>query len=294
MTGISPETLRMWERRYGIPSPARSDTGIRTYSDGDLERLRLIAKAIEVGYRPREVVPASVSRLRTITAEASTWPARAVPRATGGDAGTAGDVLAALEAYDVTRIETMLRRRSTALGARRFVVDLAAPLVQRVGERWEQGTIDVRHEHVFSEILTAHLHALRAQCTVRDGAARVLLATLPNELHGLGMEMVALYLAAQGVDARVLGVNTPPREIARAAQALGADAVGVSISSSAEAPDVARSIDEILPELPRRVPLWLGGEGAQKVRKRLPGVQQVPTWKTLDEAVAALEVAGRT
>jgi methylmalonyl-CoA mutase cobalamin-binding subunit len=133
---------------------------------------------------------------------------------------------------------------------------------------------------------------LRAHCTVRTGAPRILLATLPNELHGLGVEMVALYLAAGGIDARVLGVSTPPREIARAAQALRADAVGVSVSASADATDVVRAIDEIVPELPRRVPLWLGGEGAQKLKKGLPGVRQLPTWKALDEAVAALEPVG--
>ena len=289
LTGITPETLRMWERRYGFPTPARSESGLRAYSEQDIERLRLIAAAIAAGYRPREVVAASVARLRAIDRETAAVPAPAPAqkrtRRPGQDGNAVSVILAALRAWDVTTIEEVLRREARAQGPRRFVVNVVSPLLHGVGEGWAGGQLQVRHEHLVSEILTLEMHALRARCAIAADAKRVILATLPDELHSLGMEMVGLYLAARGVDARVLGVNTPPREIARAAGALDAEVVGLSISGSADSRAVSRFIDEILPELPRRVPLWIGGDGARRLNLDVPGVHIIDTWSALDEVV---------
>jgi methanogenic corrinoid protein MtbC1 len=289
LTGITPETLRMWERRYGVPTPARSASGLRAYSEQDIERLRLIAAAIAAGYRPREVVAVPLARLRAIDRESAAAPAptRSSSLTHVDDGNAVGAMLTALHAHDVTTIEAILRREAAG-GARRFVVEIVSPLVRRVGDAWASGRLQIRHEHLISEILTLEMHALRLRCAIQPDAKRILLATLPDELHGLGLEMVGLYLAAGGLDARVLGVSTPPREIARAARALDADVVGLSISASADARGAARAVDEVLPELPRRVPLWLGGEGTRRLRVEVPGVQIVPTWRAVDQAVARL------
>ena len=288
LTGLSPETLRMWERRYGFPSPARSASGQRAYSDADVERLRLVVKALAAGYRPREVVAAAPAQLRAFAQATAEVSPRETAAPLAADGGTVPDALAALRAHDVTGMEAMLHARSAALSPQRFVVEVAAPLVEAVGALWERGQIEVRHEHLFSEILVRHLHALRARCAVVAGAPRVLLATLPGELHALGMEMAALYLAALGAEARVLGTSTPPLEIARAVPALHADAVGLSVSSSADGAAVRAALDVLVPELPRRVPVWLGGHGAEALGVDLPGVRVLVTWADLEAALGRL------
>jgi methanogenic corrinoid protein MtbC1 len=286
----------MWERRYGFPAPSRSAGGLRVYSETDIERLRLVAGAIAAGYRPREVVAATLARLRTIEAEwtPSRVPAPTPPATWRRGADAVATVLAALRADDVMSIETTLREQAAALGPKRFVVEVVSPLLREVGDEWARGHVQVRHEHLVSEILTREMHALRGRCPVRDGAARILLATLPNELHGLGLEMAGLYLASAGMDARVLGVNTPPREIARAARAYDADVVGLSVSASADTRSVLRSLGEIVPELSRRVPLWLGGVGAAKLSTPIPGVQVLSTWRALEQAVTRIVRSRRT
>jgi methanogenic corrinoid protein MtbC1 len=251
-----------------------------------------VARALDLGYRPREAVPAPLDRLKRIDAETAPPLRRRATRAATKVASPAIDaIVSALGGHDVPAVERMLRQQAAALGAPHFVVDVAAPLVRRVGELWESGKLAVRHEHLFSEVLIAQLHALRSAYQPRPGAPRILLTTLPGELHGLGLEMVALYLAAQGLEARVLGVSTPPDQIVGAVRGLNVDALGLSISASSEAGGVRRSIDEILPELPRRVPLWLGGEGAAGLRARGAGVRFLPDWPALDAAVHELGAA---
>ena len=82
LTGISAHTLRMWERRYGFPVPERTSGGARRYSGEDVTCLKLIARALDAGYRPHEVVGKPRTVLEKILAQqivASTPPPGAAP-----------------------------------------------------------------------------------------------------------------------------------------------------------------------------------------------------------------------
>src|SRR5690349_25044929 len=74
LTGVSPATLRMWERRYGFPRPERTTGGSRLYSESEVEALRLLRRALEHGYRPNEVVGKSSPELRQLVTVASDAP----------------------------------------------------------------------------------------------------------------------------------------------------------------------------------------------------------------------------
>src|SRR5690242_18535999 len=69
-TGIGQHTLRVWERRYGFPKPMRRSDGVRAYAEEDIAKLKLVAQALEAGFRAGEVVPlpaADLARLLEAT-----------------------------------------------------------------------------------------------------------------------------------------------------------------------------------------------------------------------------------
>src|SRR5215467_1980796 len=68
-TGLSPDTLRIWQKRYGFPVPERRPSGHRTYSISDVRRLRRIAEALARGHRPGQVVPLAPARLEMLLSE---------------------------------------------------------------------------------------------------------------------------------------------------------------------------------------------------------------------------------
>lgn len=282
-TGIPADTLRVWERRYGFPKPARRPGGSRLYSEDDVARLRLIHRALEAGYRPGEVVPLPFEELRRVvdlSASAPEPPTR--------DLGTPGvdGVTAALLADDVARVRALLRAGAVTLGPRGFVTELAQPLAVRVGELWSEGKLDVRHEHLASALLTTQLRLLLGAFDEVEGAPVVVLATLPGEPHVLPLDMVAVYLAASHAAPRLLGADTPPDQIAAAARAMRADAVGLSISPAADTRGVEKHAQALLAELPRRTELWLGGGGAPRLEAT--GARRIQAWSDLDAALAAL------
>jgi MerR family transcriptional regulator, light-induced transcriptional regulator len=296
-TGIAADTLRMWERRYGFPRPARRAGGSRVYSEDDVARLHLLARAINAGFRPSEVVTLPAADLsRLVEASAADLPARgsgsvATRAAQGAQPGPAPSLDAVIEALrtdDIAGVRSLLRAAAVSLGPRAFVTELAHPLAVRVGELWAGGVLEVRHEHVASACLTSQLHLLLGALEDGERAPNVLLATLPGEPHMLGLDMVAVYLAANLAAPHVLGADSPPAEIAAAAKAFDVDAVGVSISPAADRRSASRALKQLSVTLPSRTELWLGGTGAVLVSEAAPSARVLLTWSEIDGALAEL------
>jgi DNA-binding transcriptional MerR regulator/methylmalonyl-CoA mutase cobalamin-binding subunit len=282
MTGIEPDTLRVWERRYGFPKPERTPGGARVYSERDVTTLKLVSAALRAGYRPSEVLGRASADIEKLT-EASLAP-RAVP----GSAPSVEALLEALEREDVGALRAHLKRAGILCGPLRFVVDFAWPAAIEVGARWERGELEVHHEHLFTECLSSQLQLMLSAFDDAIRGPSVLLATLPGELHGLGLEMIALYLGARGLAPRILGVNTPAPQIAAAAKALKSDAVGLAVVAPVDKRTTLKQLRSIRAELPKRAPLWLGGVGARAFEGALEGLTVVGGWEQLDRVADEL------
>jgi methanogenic corrinoid protein MtbC1 len=273
----------MWERRYGFPRPQRTSGGSRVYSEAEVEALKLIKRALDQGYRPGEVVGKPCDELNRLVLVASQAPPRA---ATANP--TMATLLAALGRDEVALLRAELRQAAVMLGPKRFLVEVAHPLCVRVGELWADGTLEVRHEHMLSECLSAQLRVLMSAYEDRPGAPRVLLTTLPNERHGLGLEMVEVYLATSQVTPVLLGVETPAEQIVKAARSHTVDAVGLLVTLASDLKATKSQVRWMLGELPRRVRVWLGGAGGAELGIRDDAVRIVGTWSEMDEAILAL------
>jgi len=288
LSGVSSDTLRMWERRYGFPKPVRNESQVRVYTDADIERLVLISRALKAGFRSGEVIHCGPLELRELLVNS----ARVEPE-TDRRTPTIESLLNRLLQDDPDGLRDELRRSVALLGPKQFLTEVAAPLVEQVGNAWAAGRLAVRHEHLLSEVLSTKLRLLLSAYDDRSSGPVVLLATLSDEQHGLGLDMVALYLGLAGATPRLLGVNTPADQIAEAAVALSADVVGVSISEASDLALTETHLRRVLSSLPSRIEIWVGGKSARKLSLRSPRVRQVVTWQDLDEAVARVRSAAQ-
>lgn len=280
-TGIPAETLRVWERRYGFPKPARRPGGARLYRDADVARLRLIARARAAGYRPGDLLALGDGELARLSG----------PVDAGAGPTELGDQVRELvdnARHDrVEELRAALRTLSVTLGPRAFVTQIAQPFAVALGEAWEDGSIAVRQEHLASALLSARLRVLLS--TFEDGEEPpvVVLATLPGEAHTLGLDLVAVYLAAQRATPRLLGADTPPSEIAAAARALSASVVGISVTTAEHPAAVRAQVDALAHALPARTQLWIGGAAAHRVASPTTKKRIALTWPEIDAAVEA-------
>lgn len=265
-TGVSPDTIRVWERRYGRPEPVRLPSGHRRYTEEHVRWLRRVTEALARGHRAGTVVRADESELDRMLegVEAADVEPKEV-RA----------LLARVGRYDLKGLTKALRGAHDSLGTDRFLEERVAPLVEGVGRAWADGELDVRHEHFLSEVLEDVLRSIRVRRRARKASPLLLLATLPGEPHGIGLQMVALTCAEVRLATRILGTETPLEEISGAVRETGAAVVGISVSLATGGIETDRRLAELRKMLPQRVQIVVGGRGARGVRRGVRGVDYV-------------------
>jgi len=278
-TGLSKDVLRMWERRYGFPKPARDENGERLYAPAETAKLRSIKRLMDVGVRPGKIIALTQDELDALS------DARAPVRQEAAVPSLERDVVAMLKTHDIAKLQHAFTQWLMRQGLQRFVLETVAPLNRAVGDAWMRGEIYVFEEHLFTESLKGALRLAINAFPRQVGSPRVLLTTLPNEQHGIGLLMVEALLVPEGAQCISLGPQTPLEDIRRATLAHKVNIVALSFSPAFPLRQAADSLASLRRHLPPQVALWAGGEMTRRIRKTLPGVVLFPD---LSAAVNAL------
>jgi MerR family transcriptional regulator, light-induced transcriptional regulator len=282
--GLSKDILRVWERRYGFPQPARDAHGTRLYSAGQIEKLRLIKRLMECGHRPGRLLAQTPDALAALGAP----PEAAVSRRHHLDR-----FLDLVKRHQSAELRRDLSQALLKQGLQQFVLATIAPLNIVVGEAWMRGELAVFEEHLYTEQIDSLLRNAIASIYPQNPGPCVLLTTFPNELHGIGLLMVEALLAMDGASCIPLGTQTPLSDIARAATAHRADIVAVSFSSSFSAKTAASGLAELRAQVPESVSIWAGGAAVKRIRKPVAGVELIPSLEQVSEAAQKWRDASR-
>ncbi|MBY0241526.1 MAG: MerR family transcriptional regulator [Burkholderiaceae bacterium] len=271
-TGVAKETLRVWERRYDFPQPLRDPFGERVYPTDQVVKLRLVKRLIDLGFRPGKVIGYSPEELQAL-AEKAAATSKSHPHTPRHP-----ELQVYLDLCKSHQMDALRRKLSQALlvmGLKSFVIDLVTPLTVMVGEAWASGRFAVFEEHLFAEslqmVMRSAIFSVPQANANHNGAPRprILLTTLPQERHALGLLMAEALFTAEGAHAISLGTQTPVSDIADAAHALGVDIVALSLSASMNQRQALDGLKELRARLPATVEIWAGGHCAV-LRKRPP------------------------
>lgn len=276
-TGLSKDTLRAWERRYGFPLPLRDGNGERAYSLDQVERLRIVKRLLDAGHRPGRVVAQALPDLQQLAESTVDHPQRHPEAALS--ANDLRHLVDQVRLHDVSALRQELSRLLARHGVRGFVIEVVAPLNMAVGDSWMRGQLQIFEEHLYSEVIQSALRQALASIPqpVDADAPRVLLTTFPGEPHGLGLLMAEAILALEGCACVSLGPQTPLRDIVRAAEALDSHIVAIGFSGCLNLKQMQDGLTELRAELPSPVQLWAGGSTPGLQRRPLSGVQLIST-----------------
>jgi methanogenic corrinoid protein MtbC1 len=268
LTGLSTDTIRVWERRYGRPVPVRLPSGHRRYTGEHVRWLRKVAEAMAQGHRPSKLIHLEPAALVDLLDPAPP---------TDGAGSRIDHIVDLTRGFEATELRQLLRSSAAELGLRAFLIDLVVPLIEALGRAWVNGDLSVRHEHFLSNLIEDELRSHRAAFGADPSGPVMIFATLSGEQHGLGIHSVALMAAMQGVQARVLGTDTPNDQIAASAREADATAVAISVSLATGGVETDRRIADLRDTLPPGTALVVGGRGARGVRRGARGVAYVDT-----------------
>jgi MerR family transcriptional regulator, light-induced transcriptional regulator len=246
-TGLGKDTLRVWERRYGFPRPLRDDKGERLYPPDQVERLHQIRRLMDQGLRPGKLLAASDTELAALLSSASP------------NTETLNPPLAALQHNDLPALNAWLYQALASHGLADFVISQLAPLNVQVGEAWARGQLSVPQEHLYTEAVQTLLRARLHQLPQSDPLPRILLTTLPEELHTLGLLMTQTLLASAGANCTSLGAQTPVADLAATLARRDYDVLVLGFSGAFSRRNAIASLQSLSAGLPEDVEIWAGG-----------------------------------
>src|SRR5215217_5679447 len=264
--GVAPETLRAWERRYGVLRPGRTPGGYRVYGAEDEQRARRMRELIADGWSAGEAAHA-------VTAAGDRHAAHAIAVGGGGHAerrraaadrrtqqrphaSAADELLPALLGFECHAAQVALDRVFASHSTDAALRDVVLPALWEVGERWARGAITVAHEHFATELISGRLRSLGWEWDAGLGP-RAILACPAGERHDIGLLCCALALHHRGWRVTYLGPDTPADALDAAVAAVAPELVVIG----AVQPTPLRRAADALAALADRVPVAAGGAG---------------------------------
>lgn len=210
-TGLTPATLRAWERRYGIPRPVRSSGGQRLYSENDILLLKWLTARKKEGMN--------------ISRAISVWKSRENQSASETDVSS-GPAMSSEENEEILeRLYKVWSRACLAFNeeeanfAINKALEIATPelvctkVIQKglaaIGKGWYAGKVSVQQEHFASALATRHLNKFIESTTLSRDSDRILLICPPEEAHELVLLMLSFFLRRRGWNSIFLGAKTP-------------------------------------------------------------------------------------
>ncbi|MFE5138700.1 MerR family transcriptional regulator [Streptomyces fagopyri] len=269
--GVSPTTLRSWDRRYGIGPALRTDGRHRRWTPEDVAMLQEMCRFTAAGLPPAEAARAAKERARGRTLspalalagpaagsrvpKSAPAPARppGAPVSRSGTGLPLGDVrqecrglARAAVRLDAAAVQSLLTAAVETHGLATAWTEVMVPTLRAVGRKWESsGDRYVEVEHLLSWHVSATLRHLYVRATQEPptGVPPVLLACLPGEPHTLPLEALGAVLTERGVPALMLGGSVPAEALAAAVRRVGPSAVVLwSQSRSTANPPLARHV----------------------------------------------------
>ena len=273
-TGLSAHVIRVWEKRYQAVVPARTETNRRLYSDEDIARLQWLQQAVQDGQSIGRIAHLSTPELvNLVRPEQATVPLAQRPSDGGGAEKDPGEfleqALVAVQELDAISLENQLVRASIALSQRHLLEAVVQPLMERIGQMWQEGTLRVADEHMAAAVVRSFVGNLRASFQVSVAAPHVVATTPAGQLHEMGALLATVMATSEGWNATFLGPNLPAEEIARAAAQKDAKAVLLSIIYPGDDPHLGGELLKLRRLLGDDIALLAGGRAAPHYQRFL-------------------------
>jgi len=201
LSGIKAHTIRMWEKRYHLLNPSRTDTNIRSYTDNDVRRILNVALLIKNGYKISNIAALEETRLQSEVLRFN--------KNLNDQEKNIDQLLFHTVNLDVAGFEQLLDQIILELGFSKSILQVVFPFLERIGTLWQTGSIFVAHEHFVSNLIRQRIISETARLSRNDSTGSILFFLRENEMHELGL-LFFNYLAAQeGFRSVYLGQSLP-------------------------------------------------------------------------------------
>lgn len=238
-TGIKAHTLRIWEQRYSLFNPERSDTNIRYYTNEDVRKALNINFLYKHGWK--------ISRIASLSDGQMKEEVEAIIQSMRVDELDNVEIFVRhIVDYNEGAIKQQLHDLCDVTGLEAFFTDTLIPLLTKIGDLWQIGAISVSHEHFFSNILRDFiLRKISDLPKVPEKTQKVVLFLHENEIHELSLLFYNYCLKKSGFDCYYLGASVPFNDLRRFVKQIKPDLMVTSLIASIEKKNYEKIFYEI-------------------------------------------------
>ncbi len=201
LSGIKAHTIRIWEKRYQLLDPNRTETNIRSYSDDDVRKILNVAMLVKSGYKISTVSTFDDARLQAEILRIS--------RNISDPEKNIDQLLFQTVNLDTFGFELLVDKIIGELGFSKTIQDVIFPFFERIGILWQAGSIFTAHEHFVSNLIRNRLIIETAKFDTDKSAKTALFFLRENELHELGLLFFNFLAAREGLKCIYLGQSLP-------------------------------------------------------------------------------------
>ncbi|WP_321533127.1 MerR family transcriptional regulator [uncultured Desulfuromonas sp.] len=264
--GISVDTLRVWERRYGFPQPQRDRRGHRRYPLDQVEQLRIVRKLQSFGYRPQSLFAMSADERRQL-----------LDSYVAEDDGRVRGFQSLVLSASLDELEQVLRHHLATTTIEHFILHCSAEVLACLDRGWMSGQLTIAREHAISDRVQKILLEILGQQQDTDVASPLILfLTINGERHRLALLMAAVLFSCQGVRCQWLLEDLPMSELPDLVYATACHGVGLSFSSHYSSLQARSDLVTLRRMLPESCHIVAGGKG-------IAGVYQIPGTTVVDD-----------
>lgn len=263
LTNVKAHTIRMWEKRYGIVDPNRSETNIRNYNDEDLKRLLNISILNRHGIK--------ISKIANMTNHELNQKIMEVVRPESDYLSQIEGLVVAMIELNEMRFERILNQSILKIGFESSLYYIIYPFFEKIGVLWQTGTINPAQEHFISNLIRMKLCvAIDSLPITNEPKAKRIVLFLPEwELHEIGL-LTYYYLARKrGFIVYYLGQNVPLHDLFSVAHTVKPDLLATYFVSALTQAEMKKYIHDLTDHFEDKQ-IFLSGIRAAGINFALP------------------------
>ena len=280
LSGIKAHTLRIWEQRYKLVEPRRTDTNIRYYNDNDLKLILNVSLLKEHGFKISTIAKMRREEIREEVLSITQKSDRYTDQIQG--------LTLAMIDMDEERFEKIIATSTLQAGFEKTMVNIIYPFLVKIGALWQAGSINVAQEHFISNLIRQKtIVAIDGQLNSTDPNAKKYLMFLPNsENHELGLLFANYLVRARNQRVIYLGTSLPYEDLLTTSEHYQPDYLISIFTSYPVRKDVQKYIDKLASDFTDKIILL---SGSQVVAQPLDIPDNVYVFKKMADLIGFIE-----
>jgi DNA-binding transcriptional MerR regulator/methylmalonyl-CoA mutase cobalamin-binding subunit len=277
MTGLTVHAIRMWEKRYKLVEPDRTASNRRLYSEQDIQRLRLLKQATDMGYGISQVAAMDSNELEQLVLALQQAPQRnqsdlSSPAIEANLQTSFQESLKAIQSLNAIQLENILLDAAVSFSQPVILENLILPLIQNVGVSWQNGVLRIYHEHLATSVIRKFLLDQLSAIRLPPSAPDMIVTTPAGQTHELGALIAALIAVTQGWNVTYLGASLPVEDIAAVIKEKNAQSLLLSLVYPLQDPKLEKELARLREIIGKEITIIVGGRA---VNSYLPVLQSI-------------------